>query len=72
MRDVDAFAPWRAKAGAHRYVAADGSHGIVISENDDVVAAYRNIQNYTQWVAYDTKVVLKIEDAVPQIMDALS
>ena len=33
------------------YVAADGSHGVVISENDDVVAAYRNIQNYTQWVA---------------------
>jgi hypothetical protein len=54
------------------YVAADGSHGVVISENDDVVAAYRNIQNYTQWVEYDTSVVLKIEDAVPQIMDALS
>ena len=54
------------------YVAADGSHGVVISESDDVVGGYRNIQNYTQWVEYDTKVVLKIEDAVPQIVDALS
>ena len=66
-----------AKAGpgpgttAH-YVAADGSHGVVIAETDDVVSAYRNIQNYTQWVEYDTKVMLTIEDAVPQIMDALS
>lgn len=66
-----------AKAGpgpgttAH-YVAADGSHGVVIAETDDVAGAYRNIQNYTQWVEYDTKVVLKVEEAVPQIMDALS
>jgi hypothetical protein len=54
------------------YVAADGSHGVVIAESDDLEAAYRNIQNYTQWVEYDTKVVLKVEQAVPLIMDALS
>ena len=53
-------------------VAADGSHGLVISETDDIEAAYRNIQNYTQWVEYDTKVMLTIEEAVPQIMDSLS
>jgi hypothetical protein len=58
-------------AGAH-YVAADGSHGVVISETDDVVGGYRNILNYTQWVEYDSSVMLKVEDAVPQIMDALS
>jgi hypothetical protein len=54
------------------YVAADGSHGVVISESDDVEAAYANIQNYTQWVEYDTKVVLRVEQAVPHIMAALS
>jgi hypothetical protein len=54
------------------YVAADGSHGVVISEADDLEPAYRNIQNYTQWVEYDTKAVLKVEQAVPHIMDALS
>ena len=36
------------------YVAADGSHGLVISETDDLEGAYRNIQNYTQWIEYDT------------------
>jgi hypothetical protein len=54
------------------YVAVDGSEGVVISENDDLEAAYRNIQNYTEWVEYDTKAVLAIEQAVPHIMDALS
>ena len=54
------------------YVAADGSHGVVISENDDLEGGYRNIQNYTQWVEYDTTLMLTIEQAVPQIMDALS
>ncbi len=54
------------------YLAADGSHGMVISENDDIGGAYRNILNYTQWVEYDTKVMLDIDEAVPHIMDALS
>jgi hypothetical protein len=58
-------------ATAH-YLAADGSHGLVISESDDVETAYRNILNYTQWVEYDTKVMLTVEQAVPHIMDALA
>ena len=53
------------------YVAADGSHGVVISDTDDVAGAYRNIQNYTQWVEYDTKVMLTVEQAVPLIMESL-
>lgn len=44
----------------------------MVAETDDLVGAYRDIRNYTQWVEYDTKVMLKIEDAVPQIVDALS
>jgi hypothetical protein len=54
------------------YVAADGSYGLVISESDDIETAYRNIQNYTPWVEYDTKVMLTVEQAVPHIMDALA
>ena len=54
------------------YVAADGSHGVVIAEHDDVEAAYRNLLNYTQWIEYDTKVMLKVEQAVPHVMDSLS
>lgn len=53
------------------YVAADGSHGVVIAETDDAAEGYRNLQNYTQWVEYDTKVMLTVDEAVPLIMDAL-
>jgi hypothetical protein len=70
---LDVFAKEGAGPGttAH-YVAADGSHGLVIADTDDIEAAYRNIQNYTQWVEYDTKVVLTVEKAVPLLMDALA
>ena len=54
------------------YVAADGSHGVVISDTDDVAGGYRNIQNYTEWVEYDTKVMLTVEQAVPLIMESLA
>lgn len=54
------------------YVAADGSHGVVISESDNAAEAYRNILNYTSYVEYDTKVMLTIEEAVPHILDALA
>jgi hypothetical protein len=53
------------------YVAADGSHGVVISDTDDVAGVYANLQNYTQWVEYDSKVMLTVEEAVPLIMEAL-
>jgi hypothetical protein len=54
------------------YVAADGSHGLVISETDDPAKGYRNILNYRQWVDFETAVVLPIDEAVPHIMDSLA
>lgn len=54
------------------YVAADGSHGVVISEADDLGPAYANLQNYTQWIEYDTTPMLRVDQAVPHIMAALS
>ena len=54
------------------YVAADGSHGVVVAETDDLAGAYRNLQNYTQWVEYETRVMLPVEEAVPLIVDSLS
>ena len=53
------------------YVAADGSHGVVIADTDDLAGAYRNLQNYTQWVQYETRVMLPVEEAVPLIVDSL-
>jgi hypothetical protein len=53
------------------YVTADGNEGVVISETDDVAGGYRNLQNYLEWVEYDTKVMLTVEQAVPLIMESL-
>ncbi len=70
---LDVFANEGAGPGvtAH-YAAADGSLGLVISETDDVEGAYRNILNYTQWVEYETKVMLTVEQAVPHIADSIA
>jgi hypothetical protein len=70
---LDVFAKEGAGPGvtAH-YVAADGSHGVVVAETDDVAGGYRNILNYTQWVEYDTEVMLSIEEALPLIVDSLA
>ena len=53
-------------------MAADSSHGVVIADTDDVAGAYRNLVNYTQWVEYNTKVMLKVEETVPLLMEALA
>ena len=42
------------------YIAADGSHGVVIDETDDLEESYRNILNYAEWIEYDTKPYLTI------------
>ena len=47
------------------YVAADGSQGVVVAEADDLEEAYRNILNYSEWIEYDTKPYLTIEQALP-------
>jgi hypothetical protein len=54
------------------YVAADGSQGVVIAEADDLEEAYRNVLNYAEWIEYDTKPYLTIEQAVPHIIDYIS
>ena len=51
------------------YVAADGSQGLLISEADDLEDAYRNLLNYAEWIEYDTKPYLTIDQAVPLIAD---
>lgn len=69
---LDVFAKEGAGPGATaHYVDADGGAGVVISETDDIEGAYRNILNYTQWVEYDAKVMLSVEQALPHLMDSL-
>jgi hypothetical protein len=54
------------------YVCADGGGGTVIVESDDPAEGYANLLNYAQWIEFDTKVMLKVEDAVPLIGAYLS
>jgi hypothetical protein len=49
------------------YFAADGSQGVVISEQDDAAALYENIVDYIPWIEYETKPFLTIEQAAPLI-----
>jgi hypothetical protein len=37
-----------------------------------VAEGYRNILNHTPWVDFETKTMLRVEDAVPLILDNLS
>lgn len=69
---MEAFAENGSAPGtiAH-YVNADGGGGVVISEADDAAANYRNTLSYGPWMELDSKVMLTIDDAVPQIMDLL-
>lgn len=53
------------------YVAADGSHGIVISESDDVGGAYANQLKYREWIDFESSAMLSIDDAVPYILENL-
>ena len=54
------------------YIAADGSCGVVISDNEDAAAAYAAILPYTPYVEYDSKVMLTIDEAVPHILASLA
>jgi hypothetical protein len=54
------------------YVAADGSQGVVIAEADDLEEAYRNLLNYSEWIEYETKPFLTIEQALPHIADYIN
>jgi len=39
----------------------------VIAESDDPAEGYANLLNYNQWMEFETKVMLKVEDAIPLI-----
>ncbi len=69
---IDLFAEHGTPPGtsAH-YLAADGSFGVVISESDDATEGYRNILNYTEYVEYETRVIMTIDEALPHIADSL-
>jgi hypothetical protein len=54
------------------YVSADGTTGVVIDETDDLEAGYRSILNYRQWLTFDGKAYLTIEQALPHLTDYIA
>ena len=54
------------------YVDTDGRGGFVISESDDPLPAYRNTLRYTQWLEFTSTPVVRVEDAVGPILEALA
>ncbi len=70
---LETFAAKGAPPGttAH-YVAADGSHGVTISDTEDVAGLYRIVQTYAEWIEFDSKVMLDVTESVPITMEVIS
>jgi Domain of unknown function (DUF3303) len=52
------------------YVAADNSIGWVVVENEDAVTGYAASLPYSEYIEFDTKPILTIEDALPHLLEA--
>ena len=53
------------------YVFADGSGGVVISDSDDAAKMHSTALAYAQWLQFESKLALTVDDAVPGILEAL-
>ena len=52
------------------YVAADNSCGWAVTDQEDATSGYAAILQYSEYIEFDTKPVLTIEDALPQFLEA--
>lgn len=50
------------------YIMADGRGGLVITEQDSIQDVYANLQNYTQWLEFETHPLLTVDEAIPILM----
>ena len=54
------------------YTALDGRGGLVIIESDDPNTLYEATLAYQPWLEMSTTPIMKIEDAVPAIIESLA
>ncbi|MGA7418012.1 MAG: DUF3303 family protein [Acidimicrobiales bacterium] len=68
---LDLFAQHGAAPGtiAH-YVSADNSTGWAITEAEDASGGFATVVKYEQYIEFETKPVLAIDDALPHMMEA--
>jgi hypothetical protein len=54
--------------GTIAHYAYPGGGGVVIVEQDDPTALYESVMAYGEWLEFDVKPALSIDDAVPSIL----
>jgi hypothetical protein len=59
-------------AGTIAHYVYPGGGGVVIAELDDPAVLYESVSAYAEWLDFDVKPALKVEDAVPLIMNYLA
>jgi hypothetical protein len=52
------------------YFAADDSGGWVITEADDAAVGYAASLQYSEYIEFDTKPVITVDDALPHLIEA--
>jgi hypothetical protein len=52
------------------YVAADNTVGWTVTEAPDAASGYAATLQYSEYIEFDTKPVLTIEDALPHLLEA--
>lgn len=54
------------------YVAADGSHGVIVSDIADAGVGYAEALRFSQFMEFETKPMLTFEEALPHILEELA
>lgn len=50
------------------YVRVDGTGGVIVSDGDDMSAAYEGVLAYSEFMSFTVTPMLKIDDAVGPIL----
>jgi hypothetical protein len=53
-----------------QYLAADNSVGWAITDQEDAASGYAATLQYSEYIEFETKPILTIEDALPHLLEA--
>jgi len=54
------------------YVFVDGSGGVLIAEGEDPADGYRSVQHYLEWLDFEARAVMTVDEAVPHLLESLT
>jgi hypothetical protein len=52
-----------------QYLAADNSVGWIVTEEEDAIGGYVASLQYSEYIEFDAKPILTIEDALPHLLE---